>query len=618
MPTPIRQLPDQLVNQIAAGEVIERPASALKELVENAIDAGATRIEIDLQSGGLAGLIVRDNGHGMGEDDLVLSVQRHATSKLTDDNLFAISHFGFRGEALPSIASVAKLTIASRTSSASHGWELSVAHGKSSQLKPAAIEPGTHVSITDLFSSVPARLKFLKTQKTEAGQCYDVIKRLAMSRGDIAFVLKDSGKTVMNVPAQLPGQTDRIARLSTLIGQAFAKEAVNIDAVRDGLRLTGLAGLPTMNRPTTANIFLFVNDRPVRDKQLLGAIRAGYQDMLPRGRHPIMALFLDIPLEQVDVNVHPAKAEVRFRDAGAVRSLFVGALTTNLRQAGMQATAEGGTDALRQFSAPPTTPMPSHGAGGKGKGGNWRDFYRTAPAGMAAFQSPLTPPSSPQNEVSKSLLTDAMPMARYETPADEEGTESHSFPLGAARAQLHLTYILAETKEGICLVDQHAAHERLVMEEMKIQRAAGEVESQALLIPEIVELPADHMAGILEIQEDLKTFGLHIEGFGEGAVLVRNIPAALGKTDIIALVKDVAEEIIHLGGSTAIEERLGHIIATISCHGSVRAGRKLNADEMNALLRQMEATPAAGQCNHGRPTYVKLLLTDIEKLFKRR
>lgn len=611
MPPIIRLLPEQLINQIAAGEVIERPASALKELVENAIDAGASRIDITLEEGGLAGLRVSDNGCGMSDADMALAVTRHATSKLADDDLLAISHFGFRGEALPSIASVAVLAMTSRPQGAEHGWRLTVSHGKPGEIQPAASDIGTQIEISDLFGSIPARLKFLKTRKTEAAQCLDVVKRLAMACPAIAFHLRDTGKNLLSLAAQPDNETGRQARLAALIGTGFAKEAVQIDATRQEVHLHGLAGLPTMNRPTTGQIYLFVNNRPVRDRQILGAVRAGYQDMLPRGRHPIAALFIDLPSSEVDVNVHPAKAEVRFRDSAKVRGLIVGALSAALREAAMQATREGGEEALRQFS-PSLMPSISGGQSAAGYSG-YSGRPASAPARQYAsqFQSPVSSAAS-------GFLNEASPQARYEPPEAEEGQALHAYPLGAARAQLHKTYILAETADGVCLIDQHAAHERLVMEKMKEQHLAGKIISQALLIPEIVELPADQIEALLQLEAPLQRLGLYIEGFGEGAVMVREIPALLSDAAIKPLIADVAEELVMLGGSSALEDKLGHILATMSCHNSVRAGRSLNQSEMNALLRQMEVTPAAGQCNHGRPTYVSLSLAELEKLFGRR
>ncbi len=595
----IRLLPEQLVNQIAAGEVIERPASALKELLENAIDAGATRISIELERGGLSSLIVSDNGRGMSCDELPVAVQRHATSKLPDDDLFQITHFGFRGEALPSIGAVSSLSLTSRVGDVEHGWRLDIVHGAVGVPRPAACAIGTRIEITDLFGSVPARLKFLKTERTEAGQCIDVVRRLAMCRPDIGFQMSDSGKAVFSLPAQPLSDEGARQRLSALVGRTFANEAIAIDSRRDEMHLTGLAGLPTMNRQTASHIYLFVNDRPVRDRQLLGAVRAGYQDMLPRGRHPVLVLFLSMPPGDVDVNVHPAKAEVRFSDPQRVRGLFVGSLMNALSDAGLRATQEGSEHALRRFQS---AQMPT---------------ITSAPA------SPDTGDMlQGQQGLSSYMLADAPPAARIAMPSQPEtmaqgAPAEASFPLGAARAQLHKTYVIAETGDGIVLVDQHAAHERLVMERMKEGLAEGPLASQTLLLPEVVDIPIDQYEAILGEVDMLNRLGLQLEGFGQGSLLVRGVPALLGEASPSAIVRDIGEELSHLGGSTGLQDRLNAVIASISCHGSVRAGRQLGSDEMNALLRQMEETPAAGQCNHGRPTFITLSLSDLEKLFHR-
>jgi DNA mismatch repair protein MutL len=595
----IRLLPEQLVNQIAAGEVIERPASALKELLENAIDAGATRISIELERGGLSSLIVSDNGRGMSCDELPVAVQRHATSKLPDDDLFQITHFGFRGEALPSIGAVSSLSLTSRVGDVEHGWRLDIVHGAVGVPRPAACAIGTRIEITDLFGSVPARLKFLKTERTEAGQCIDVVRRLAMCRPDIGFQMSDSGKAVFSLPAQPLSDEGARQRLSALVGRTFADEAIAIDSRRDEMHLTGLAGLPTMNRQTASHIYLFVNDRPVRDRQLLGAVRAGYQDMLPRGRHPVLVLFLSMPPGDVDVNVHPAKAEVRFSDPQRVRGLFVGSLMNALSDAGLRATQEGSEHALRRFQSaqmPTITSVPA------------------SPDTGDMLQG--------QQGLSSYMLADAPPAARIAMPSQPEtmaqgAPAEASFPLGAARAQLHKTYVIAETGDGIVLVDQHAAHERLVMERMKEGLAEGPLASQTLLLPEVVDIPIDQYEAILGEVDMLNRLGLQLEGFGQGSLLVRGVPALLGETSPSAIVRDIGEELSHLGGSTGLQDRLNAVIASISCHGSVRAGRQLGSDEMNALLRQMEETPAAGQCNHGRPTFITLSLSDLEKLFHR-
>ena len=610
MPARIRHLPDQLVNQIAAGEVIERPASALKELIENSLDADASRISVDLAEGSLSGLTVSDDGAGMAQDELILAVQRHATSKLPHDNLVDIQFFGFRGEALPSIGSVSQLRLFSRQHKDLHGWALTVRHGNADEPEPAAGERGTRIEINDLFASVPARLKFMKTQKTEAGQCYDVVRRFAMSRPDVSFILTDSGRTVIQLPAQDTSDDGFARRLSEILGPVFARESVVVEAEKPGIRLTGYAGLPTMNRATAAQIYLFVNGRPVRDRQMLGAVRAGYQDMIPRGRHPVLVLFLTIETKAVDVNVHPAKAEVRFRDAASVRGLLVGALSSALRSAGMQATAEGGEAALRQFSQAPSF-------GYRGVSGR----YAIQPGSQNSLLASQT--FQQRSKPSPDFLIQAPPQAKYDAGpdlpdslADEEENLS-AYPLGAAKAQLHKTYIVAETSTGLCVIDQHAAHERLVMEQMKAQYSQGQVKSQSLLLPEIVELPYDQIEAVVAEAEQLRNTGLEVEAFGPGAVMIRAVPALLGHTDVKILMRDLAEELVQLGGTTALNDKIGHILATLSCHSSVRSGRRLNADEMNALLRQMEITPAAGQCNHGRPTFITLTLADLEKLFGR-
>ena len=610
MPARIRHLPVQLVNQIAAGEVIERPASALKELIENSLDADASRINIDLADGSLSGLTVSDDGLGMAHDELILAVQRHATSKLPHDDLLDIRFFGFRGEALPSIGSVSQLRLFSRQHSDLHGWALTVRHGQADEPEPAAGARGTRIEISDLFASVPARLKFMKTQKTEAGQCYDVVRRFAMSRPDVSFILTDSGRTVLQLPAQDISDGGFARRLSEILGPVFARESVAVQAEKKGMRLTGYAGLPTMNRATAVQSYLFVNGRPVRDRQLLGAVRAGYQDMLPRGRHPVLVLFLTIDAKAVDVNVHPAKAEVRFRDAASVRGLVVGALSSTLRLAGMQATAEGGEAAMRQFSH-----APSFGYGGTSGRYSLQPSSRNSQLAAQTIQQPSEP--------SPDFLSQAPPQAKNDAGSDfpdilaDEAESLSGYPLGAAKAQLHKTYIVAETSSGLCIIDQHAAHERLVMEQMKAQYLKGQVKSQSLLLPEIVELPSDQTEAVLAEAEQLRNTGLEVEPFGPGAVMIRAVPALLGQTDVKVLIRDLAEELVQLGGTSVLDDKIGYILATLSCHGSVRAGRRLNADEMNALLRQMEATPAAGQCNHGRPTFITLTLADLEKLFGR-
>ena len=599
----IRQLPDTLVDQIAAGEVVERPASALKELVENALDAGARRIGITLLRGGIDEIIVSDDGHGMSPGDLSLAIRRHATSKLPDSRLDDIRFLGFRGEALPSIGAVSQLVISSVAADADHGWQIGVDAGTVTAPQPAALDRGTVVEVRHLFKAVPARLKFLKTERTEQGRCLDVVRRLAMAWPQVAFTLASDARQLLDLPAQAEGDAGQQRRLAEIMGRTFGAEALAIDARRDEARLRGLAGLPTMNRPTAASIFLFVNGRPVQDRSLLGAVRAGYGDTLPRGRYPMAVLFLELPAAALDVNVHPAKSEVRFRDAAGVRSLLVGAISAQLRDHGVQTTAEGAAMATRLFT-------------GSGQGGG--GFAAPPAAGYAGpvadWQAPLSMPAQ------SSLAGDMPPAAPASAgqPGDRADSGFDDTLLGAARAQLHKTYIVAETRDGITIIDQHAAHERLVMERMKASLAADAVAVQALLIPEVVDLPPDQRQALLDEAEFLAGLGLEIEGFGEGSILVRGLPALLGTPDAVRLVGDIAEELVELGGSRVLEDKIAHVLATVACHGSVRAGRRLNDSEMNALLREMEETPNSGQCNHGRPTWVRLSLADVERLFGRR
>ena len=608
--TRIRQLPDRLVNQIAAGEVVERPASALKELVENALDAGASKISITLKRGGIDEIVVTDDGSGMSLDDIKLAVRRHATSKLPDDNLVHIKALGFRGEALPSIGAVSRLSITSITTDMDHAWRLVVDAGHVHDPEPAALKQGSMIAVSQLFKAVPARLKFLKTDRTEQGQCVDMVKRLAMAWPLVAFDLTSDGRSLLKLDACLPGVAGLKRRLSAIMGQVFADEAAEMDAARDRISLTGLVGLPTMNRPTTGHIFLFVNGRPINDRSLLGAVRAGYGDTLPRGRHPMCALFVNVPAEDVDVNVHPAKAEVRFKDAAAVRGLLVGGIRARLEDAGIQATAEGGQQALARFASQPSSPSSysnvSTGASAP------RGISHVASGPRAHYQ--VAPPASAQMWQTP---VDAPPAARQIESNEADETARHNL-LGAAKAQLHKTYIVAETEEGLTIIDQHAAHERLMMERMKAAMAEKNVPSQVLLLPEVINMQEHHCEAILNVAEMLGKMGLMVENFGIGAVVVREVPAMLGNPNVVQLVQDIAEELIELGDSNSLDDRINHVLATISCHGSVRAGRVLNGDEMNALLREMEVTPRSGQCNHGRPTWVSLSLTEIETLFGRK
>jgi DNA mismatch repair protein MutL len=589
---PIRQLPPIVVNRIAAGEVVERPAAAVKELVENAIDAGATRIDIGLREGGQALIAVADNGSGMSRDELVLAVERHCTSKLPDDDLLEITALGFRGEALPSIGAVSRLRIISRPPGADAAWEIAVEAGVKHDPVPAAHPPGTRVEVRDLFFATPARLKFLKTARSERDQAVDTVRRLAMACPGIAFTVIGDDERVL---LRLPAAASREARLAAVLGRDFAENSVPVMAERQGFRLTGQIGLPTLNRGLPRDQYLVVNGRPVRDKLLVGAVRGAYQDVLARDRHPVVALFLDGPAAEIDVNVHPAKAEVRFRDAGLIRGLIVGALRHALEAAGQRSSTTMANATLAAF-------RPA-GAGN----------------GMAdAMPRFAFPPSAPPRELAEAGNRFLMPGDAAVGEAAPAGESPPDLPLGAARAQLHGTYILAETATGIVLVDQHAAHERLVYEGMKEALARDGVARQILLLPEIVELDPAVATRVTARADELALFGLVLESFGPGAVIVREVPALVPGLDVKSLIRDLADELEEWGDALALQERVEHVCGTLACHSSVRAGRRLAPAEMDALLRQMEATPNSGQCNHGRPTYVSLALGDIERLFGRR
>jgi len=601
----IRVLPETLVNRIAAGEVIERPAAALKELVENALDAGATRIDCTLEGGGRALIAVIDDGRGMTRDELALAVERHATSKLPSDDLTRIATLGFRGEALPSIGAVARMTLTSRVRGSAEGWRLAVEGGRKSDPEPAAAQPGTRVEVRNLFFATPARLKFLKAERTELQHALDTVERLAMASPKVAFTLSDGARTILRLGAAQGELLDaRLQRLAAIMGREFADNALPIEAVREGIRLSGYAGVPTLNRATAQHQYLFVNDRPVRDRLLVGAVRGAYQDFLARDRHPMLALFLEIEPDLVDVNVHPTKAEVRFRDSGLVRGLIVSALKHALAGAGHRAATSVADQALGAFR-PGVAPATSfqarpfgHGAGHLPRG--------LAEAAAAYFAPPGT------------ALPGMDALSARAEPAPESAPDSAAYPLGAPRAQLHETYIVAQTRDGIVIVDQHAAHERLVYERMKKALGAKSVARQTLLIPEVVELDQGAAERLAARAAELAELGLVLEPFGEGAVVVRETPALLGECDVKGLVRDLADELEELGQTLSLKERLGEVCGTLACHGSVRAGRRLTLAEMEALLREMEVTPHAGQCNHGRPTYVELKLADIEKLFGRR
>jgi DNA mismatch repair protein MutL len=618
---PIRRLPPETVNRIAAGEVVERPASAIKELVENALDAGATRIEIQADGGGLSRILIADDGHGMAADQLALAVERHATSKLEPDDagdvdLLRISTLGFRGEALPSIGSVARLTITSRAKGGGDACQITVEGGDQRPVAPAGF-PGPHgarVEVRDLFYATPARLKFMKSERSEAMAISEEIKRQAMAHETVAFTLDLDGRTTLRLPAEHPGDGGRLKRLAALLGRDFEANALLIDQERDNVRLTGYAGLPTYSRGNAGHQYLFVNGRPVRDRLLQGALRGAYADFLARDRHPAAVLFLDIDPLYVDVNVHPAKAEVRFRDPALVRGLIVGALRHALAGAGHRASTTVAADALAGFrphsgvgGGPAFSPSSPSAQGFSG----WRGWAgpATAAAQILPGLNERSARVEPETAFDDQQLIDA-PRAEVIDPLD--------FPLGAARAQLHGTYIVAQTRDGLVVVDQHAAHERLVYERMKVQMAAGSVTRQALLTPEVVELDPAEAERVCARADELAQLGLIVEPFGAGAVLVRETPALLGDTDVQGLIRDIADDLSEHGAALALSERLGEVCGTMACHGSVRAGRVLSAPEMNALLRQMEATPHSGQCNHGRPTYVELKLNDLEKLFGRR
>ncbi len=590
----IRLLPETLVNRIAAGEVVERPASAVKELVENALDAGATRIDVVMRDGGKVLISVTDDGRGMDADELALAVERHATSKLPEDDLVRIDTLGFRGEALPSIAAVSRMSIATRAEGSDAAWSLDIEGGRKGAVQPAALTKGTRIEVRDLFFATPARLKFLKAPRTELTHAVDVINRLAMAHPGVGFTLTDGERQVIKLaPAQGELFSARLDRLGAVMGREFADNAVEIDAEREGLRLSGHAGLPTLSRGNAALQFLFVNGRPVRDKVLFGAVRGAYRDFMASDRHPLLALFLELPPEVVDVNVHPAKTEVRFRDAGLVRGLIVGALKHALAGAGHRTSTTVSDAAL---GAVRTGGLPY---------GQPRGPQRPSPGlseRMERFNAPLPD-------------LDAPPAAQ--APAPEPLPEA-AHPLGAAVAQVHGTYIVAQSPNGVVIVDQHAAHERLVHERLKKSMEAEGVARQGLLLPEVVEMDEASAGRLAARADELLDMGLALEAFGTGAVVVREVPAMLGETDVQGLVKDLAADLAELDEAQALKDRLAHVSATMACHGSVRAGRKLGAAEMNALLREMEATPHSGQCGHGRPTYVELELKDIEKLFGRK
>ena len=589
----IRQLDETAINQIAAGEVVERPASAIKELVENAIDAGASRIDVDYADGGKRLIQVTDNGCGIASEDLALAMSRHATSKIDGSDLLNIQSFGFRGDALPSLGAVGKLTLTSRTATGS-GAELQVMGGKLSPVRPAAMQPGTRATLRDLFYATPARLKFLRSDRAEAQAIADVVKRLAMAEPAIAFSLRDTvtDRMVFQVQAEQGDMFSALrGRLGQIMGRDFVDNAIAVDAEREGINLTGFAGLPTYSRGAAVAQYLFVNGRPVRDKLLLGALRGAYADFLSRDRHPAVALFVECDPTLVDVNVHPAKSEVRFREPAMVRGLIVSGLRHALAEAGHRASTTVSSAALGAFTPEPT--------------GQPRVYQMDRPRNAPGYSG----------LAETATMFEPQPSARVEEDAPQ--VEAQHRPLGAARAQLHENYILSQTEDGLVIVDAHAAHERLVYEKLKAQMANTGVGAQALLIPEVISLSEGDMALLMEQNATLSQMGLSIEPFGQGAVAVQSVPALLGHVDVQRLVLDIVDELSDGGTQQSLQTQLDAILSRVACHGSVRTGRRMQADEMNALLREMEATPHSGQCNHGRPTYVSLAMSDIEKLFGR-
>jgi len=593
---PVRQLPEALVNRIAAGEVVERPASVVKELVENALDAGARRIEVVLSGGGSRLIRVTDDGGGMGPADLALAVERHATSKLAGDDLDAIATLGFRGEALPSIGSVARLSIVTRTRDAGNASEIVVDGGKKSDVKPAALGEGTRIEVRDLFYATPARLKFMKSERAETAAAVEAVRRLALARPDVAFTIVAEDRAPMTYAARSNDTEGRLSRMADVLGAELRENAVPVEGEREGVSVSGLAGLPTFSRANSLAQYLFVNGRPVRDKVLLGAVRAAYSDLLHGDRHPVVALFLTLDPREVDVNVHPAKTEVRFRDPGLIRALLIRALKNALGEGAMRSATTG---AARLVSFARRNP------GGARPVSGWRGS--AAPAYAPGFEE-------------DQALFDAVAAPSADTRANLAPAQPELLdkPLGAARAQLHDTYIVAQTRDGLVVVDQHAAHERIVYEKLKTALDRDGVARQILLVPQVVDLDPGDAASLAERAGELAKLGLVIESFGQGAVLVREVPALLGDTDAAALVRDLAEHMAEWDESLPLARRLLAVASSMSCHGSVRAGRRLKPEEMNALLREMEVTENAGQCNHGRPTYVELKLEDIEKLFGRR
>jgi DNA mismatch repair protein MutL len=612
---PIRQLSETMINQIAAGEVIERPASVVKELVENAVDAGAARIEIVTAGGGLNLVRVSDDGSGIAENELELAVARHCTSKLSTD-IHNIRSLGFRGEALPSIGSVARLTIRSRTATSDSGAEIAVEGGRLAPVRPAAANRGTTVEVRDLFFATPARLKFMKGERAESTATADIVRRIAIAFPAVRFTLSGPDRSTLEFSATDESAGGRLSRIAQVMGAEFPDNSIAIDAVREGVRLTGHVSIPSYNRANALQQYAYVNGRPVRDKLIASAIRGAFADVLPRDRHAVTVLFLTLDPATVDVNVHPAKADVRFRDPGLVRGLIVGAIREALNNAGVRAATSGAAAMMGAFRPGPATyghPGPANGHRAFNPG-----FRAATSAGFDALRSPHRPLDGFAEPAQASF--DAGPLASADSRGGhgEVAEELLQAQLGAARAQVHENYIVAQTQDSLIIVDQHAAHERLVYEALKQALHSRPVPAQMLLLPEIIDLPEDDASRIAAHADMLKKFGLGVERFGPGAVAVRETPSMLGETNVAALIRDLADEIADNDTTDALKDRLDRIAATMACHGSVRSGRRLKPEEMNALLRQMEATPGSGTCNHGRPTYIELKLADIERLFGRR
>ena len=617
----IRHLSETIINQIAAGEVIERPASVIKELVENAIDAGATRIEVVTAGGGKTLLRVTDNGSGIAVDELPLAVSRHCTSKLSDD-VNDIRALGFRGEALPSIGSVSKLSLKSRPQDAESGFEVAVNGGRLEGPRPAALNRGTIAEVRDLFYATPARLKFMKTDRAEATAITDIVKRIAIAFSHVRFSLAGTDRTPLDLPATGSGADATLERIGQILGKEFSENALAIDAERDGVRLAGFVGIPSFNRGNALHQFAYVNGRPVRDKQIFGALRGAYSDVIARDRHPVAVLFLTLDPALVDVNVHPAKADVRFRDPGLVRGLIVGAIKQALAQSGIRPATSGAEAMLQAFRAEGFQQRP---AANTYASQNWR----TTPPAPRTEWSPQTahPAHKPldfdhipafREDTQAIIETFSQPAADARATIAQAPVELMQKPLGAARAQIHENYIVAQTEDSLVIVDQHAAHERLVYEALKNALHARPIPGQMLLIPEIVDLTEEDAERLATHSETLARFGLGIEQFGPGAIAVRETPAMLGEMNVQQLIRDLADEVAEHDTSDGLKAMLNHVAATMACHGSVRSGRRMKPEEMNALLRDMEATPGSGTCNHGRPTYIELKLTDIERLFGRR